>query len=326
LLGRSDLNCSTDKPKKYPDEDEIEKVLDKIYDVAWNNVVLSNKDERVLLNEIKWVLNIWGKQYIGNDRLTHIINDYYLDLLQISKDKIEVYRELDLVICFFQHYIYAFEEFMTREFRDSVIRCGLVCERLVKRLAIADKRYEVLEIPKFEDKVNKLMSILSDRVSDVHFLMSRMKYIYSQRSKRGAHDTGAAGILIAKACISEIPITYMEYLETLEKIGYKIRAKNELIEIVNDTVKVGTTMIITHEGEPAKPESVLLSMYQQNYFAQPRTFSEVDYALKNQRYNFPKSSLHKALDNLCKKKILTKQNRGIYVQRMPPEKYFQKEI
>lgn len=320
------MGYSTDKPKKYPDENEIERVLDKIYDIAWNNVILSDTDENVLLTELKWVLDIWGKQYLGNDRLTNIINDYYLAALQTSEDKHAIYRELDLVICFFQHYIYAFEEFMTREFRDSVIRCGLICERLMKRLAIADKHYEVLAIAKFEDKANKLASLLSDRVNDIHFLMNRMKYIYSQRSRRGAHDTGAAGMLIAKACISEIPITYMEYLETLEDIGYKIRTKNELIEIVNNTVKVGTTMIITREGEPAKPESVLLSMYQQNYFAQPRTFSDVDNALKNQRYNFPKSSLCKALDNLCRKKILIKQKRGIYVQRTPPEKYFQKEI
>ncbi|MEM3581105.1 MAG: hypothetical protein QXH40_07225 [Candidatus Bathyarchaeia archaeon] len=320
------MGYSTDEPKKYPDEDEIERVLNRIYDVAWNNVILSSADEDILLKELKWVLDVWSKQYLGNDRLTRIINDYYLTMLRKSEDKSVIYKELDLVICFFQHYIYAFEEFMTREFRDSVIRCGLICERLVKRLAMAGEHYEVLEIAKFEDKVNKLISLLSNRISDIHFLMNRMKYIYSQRSRKGAHDTGAAGILIAKACISEIPITYMEYLETLESIGYKIRAKKELIGIVNDTVKVSTTMIITREGEPAKPESVLLFMYQQNYFAQPRTFSEVDNSLKNQRYNFPKSSLCKALDNLCKKKILTKQKRGIYVQRMPPEKYFQKEI
>lgn len=316
----------TDKPKKYPDEDEIERILNKIYDVAWNNIVVGGQEESKLIIEFKWVLNIWGKRYLGHDRLTRIITDHYLSTLQTSKNKSEIYKELDLVICFFQHYIYAFEEFMTREFRDAVIRCGLICERLVKRLAIADKHPEVLKIIKFEDKANKLMSLLSNRVNDVHFLINRMKYVYSKRTKRGAHDTGAAGILVAKSCISEIPTAYMEYLETLEKIGYRIKAKKELIEIVNDTVKVGTTMIVTHEGEPTKPESVLISMYSQNYFKQPKAFAEINETLKNQHYNFPKSSLWKALDTLCKKKMLTKLKRGIYVQRTPPEKYFHKEI
>lgn len=50
---------------------------------------------------------------------------------------------------------------MNRGFRDSVIRCGLVCERLVKRLAVADGHPEVLKILRFEDRANKVMSLLS---------------------------------------------------------------------------------------------------------------------------------------------------------------------
>lgn len=312
--------------KKYPDEDEIEKILDRVHDVAWNDITLTSDEENKLIIDLRWVLDIWSKQYLGHDHLVQIIDKYYLSTLLTSRKKIEVYKELDLVVCFFQHYIYAFEEFMTREFRDSVIRCGLVCERLVKRLSVADKHLEVLQIKNFEDRANKLMSLLSDRVSDIHFLINRMKYVYSKRTKRGAHDTGAAGILIAKSCISEIPITYMEYLNTLEKIGYRIDSKNELINLVNATVKVGTTMIVVKVGEPVKPETVLISMYSQKYFAIPKEFAEIKEALRKQGHNPPISSLWKALDKLCKKKMLTRKRRGIYVQRTPPEKFFHKEI
>ncbi len=215
---------------------------------------------------------------------------------------------------------------MTREFRDSVIRCGLVSERLVNRLAVADKHPEVLQLAKFEDRANKVMSLLSDRVDDIHFLINRMKYTYSQRTKKGAHDTGAAGILIAKSCISEIPVAYMEYLNALEKIGYKISSTDELITVVNETVSVGTTMIVSQRGEPVKPEHILTSIYSQNYFAKERAFSEVQAALAEQGHNYPKPTLWFALDDLCNKKMLSRLRRGVYIQREPPEKYFNKEI
>jgi hypothetical protein len=316
----------SEQPRKYPDEDEIENILDRLRDAAWKNPTLSIDEENKLIKDFKWVLDIWHKKYLGHDRLTQVINKYYLSALSSSQDKTTIYKEFDLVICFFQHYIYAFEEFMTREFRDSVIRCGLVSERLVNRLAVADKHPEVLELPKFEDRANKVMSLLSERIDDIHFLINRMKYAYSQRTKKGAHDTGVAGILIAKSCISEMPVAYMEYLTALERIGYKISSRDELITLVNETVSVGTTMIISERGDPIKPEQILISMYSQNYFATSRAFSEVKDALAKQGHNYPETTLWFALDELCKKKMLSRIRRGVYIQRMPPEKYFNKEI
>ena len=316
----------SDQPKKYPDEDEIEKILDKVYNVAWKNLVLGDEEEDKLITDLRWVLDIWCKKYLGHERLTQTINKHYLSVLPVSQDKTNIYKELDLVICFFQHYIYAFEEFMTREFRDSVIRCGLVSERLVNRLAVADQHPEVLEITKFEDRANKTMSVLSDRVEDIHFLINRLKYAYSQRTKKGAHDTGAAGILIAKSCISEMPIMYMEYLNTLEKIGYKISSRDELISLVNETVTVGTTMIVVEIGKPTKPEPLLISMYAQHYFSTERAFSEIKAALSDQGHNYPDTTIWFALDSMCKKKMVSRIRRGIYIQREPPEKYFSKEI
>ena len=127
--------------------------------MAWDKLKLKKEEETKLLNDLEWVLNIWSKNYLGHDELTKIIDNYYISSFPKCQNKTDVYKELDLVICFFQHYIYAFEEFMTREFRDSVIRCGLICERLVKRLAIAAAHPEVLQIKNFEDKVNKLMNL-----------------------------------------------------------------------------------------------------------------------------------------------------------------------
>jgi hypothetical protein len=316
----------SEEPRKYPDEIEIQKILDIVHYLAWNNVSLGSEEESKLIADLRWVLDIWSKKYLGHDRLTQAISKYYLSALPLSRDKSSIYRELDLVICFFQHYIYAFEEFMTREFRDSVIRCGLVCERLVNRLAIADQHPEVVQIQKFEDRANRMMSLLSDRIKDIHFLTNRMKYIYSQRTKKGAHDTGAAGILIAKSCVSEMPITYMEYLNALDKIGYAISSRDELIALVNETVKVGTTMIVAEMGKPTKPEPLLVSMYSQHYFAAERAFSEIKSALTKQGHNYPDTTLWKALDSMCKKKMVSRIRRGTYIQRTPPEKYFSKEI
>lgn len=146
----------SDQPRKYPDEDEIEKILNKIYNVAWNNLALTSEEENKLVADLKWVLDVWSKKYLGHESLTQIVTKQYLSALSQNPSKIGIYRELDLVICFFQHYIYAFEEFMSREFRDSVIRCGLVSERLVNRLAVADNKPDVLLVKNFEDRAIKL--------------------------------------------------------------------------------------------------------------------------------------------------------------------------
>ena len=123
-----------------------------------------------------------------------------------------------------------------------------------------------------------------------------------------------------------MPITYMEYLNALEKLDYKISSKDELITLVNGTVSVGTTMLVSEKGEPVKPETILVSMYTHNFFSTERTLAEIKDALSKQQYHFPNSTLWKALKALCKRKMIQKIKRGIYIQRTPPEKYFNKEI
>lgn len=312
--------------RKFPDEEEIEKILETIHNVGWNGLSLSQKEESDLIVNCKRVLQAWSVKYLGKNDLMNTIDSNYLALIPKSNNKVEIYKELDLVICFFQHYIYAFEEFMTREFRDSVIRCGLVCERLVKRLAVADNHPEVNSVVKFQDRVNKLGALLSTVAPDAQFLVNRMKYIYSKRNEKGAHDTGAAGILIAKSCIGEIPTAYMEYLDILEKISYKIATKDELIRFVNSTVEIGTSMIVTKQGEPAKPETILTNMYVNGYFAIPRKLGEIQLSLGEQGHNFLKPILCRTMDSMCKQKMLIKKARGIYVQRTPPNIFYSNKI
>jgi len=118
----------------------------------------------------------------------------------------------------------------------------------------------------------------------------------------------------------------MEYLSAPEKIGYKINARDELIALVNETVKVGTAMIISKRGEPVKPEQLLISKYSQGYFAVERIVSDVKDAIASQGHNYPEATLWFGLNELCKKKMLSRIRRGVYVQREPPEKYFSVEI
>lgn len=312
----------SDKARKYPDEEDIEKILNKIKQLAWYETNLDITQKQQLFDDLKWILDIWSKKYLGHNKLSKIITNEYLEKFEEEK----VLKELDLVICFFQHYIYAFEEFMTREFRDSVIRCGLASERLVNRLAMADNHPEILTMKNFEDKANKMMSLLEKRTTDAIFLINRMKYVYSKRSTKAAHDTGVAGILVAKGCISEMPIAYMEYLNTLRKIGYKITPFNDLITLVNETVSIGTTLLVSKPGAPIKIEDVITSMYSQHFFNQGKSFKEIQTSLGQMGYNPPKTSLWRSLDTLCKEKKIQKIDRGTYIQRTPPEKYFNKEI
>lgn len=118
----------------------------------------------------------------------------------------------------------------------------------------------------------------------------------------------------------------MDYLNALERIGYVISSKDDLISLVNETVKVGTTMLIAERGELIKPEEILVSMYSQGFFSMEKPFIETKDALAKLHYHFPDSTLWKALDVLCKRKMIQRIRRGIYIQRTPPEKYFSKEI
>lgn len=310
--------------RKFPDEDKIEEILDKLYNVAWQNGDLDEKSLETFKEGFKWVINIWNKT-LGSKALSEILIKGYLDKTQSDQDRPRL-QKLDLVACFFHHYIYAFDEFMNRKFRHSVIRCGLICERIVKRLASAANHFEVLQIPKFEDRSNKLRSLLEDKCGEMDHLTGQLQYVYHQRTKTGAHDFRAATALIAKSCITEVPTIYLLYLNALEELGFDIYEKGDLLELVNSTISTGTTLIVAKEGKSVKAEQVIESLYKQTYFVTDRSMSDIEEKLRTLTYSFPISTLHKALSKLSGRNgILLKKNRR-YVQRLPPDEYYGKEV
>jgi hypothetical protein len=310
--------------RKFPDEDRIEQVLELLYSIAWEGRSIDSPTITQLLDRLNWVLGLWGKPLASNT-LAEIVRASYLNHITSDETSRPVIQKLDLIICFFHHYIYAFDEFMNRKFRHSVIRCGLVCERIIKRIAVASGT-QTEQIIRFEDKVNKLKSVLEPTCSGIDHLSDLLQYVYHQRTKTGAHDYRAANALIAKSCITIAPTIYMLYLDTLGEIGFDIQQKENLLELVNSTISTGTSLIVTEEGKPVKAEQVLESLYKQRYFVSEVTLKDVENKLKTLTYSFPKPTLFKALAKLSgREQILLKKGKT-YVQRLPPEEYYRKEI
>jgi hypothetical protein len=310
--------------RKFPDEDKIEEILDRLYTLAWEKGQVDKRSLETFKDGFNWVLGIWNKT-LGSKILSEIVSKGYLDEVHSEHDR-STLQKLDLVICFYHHYIYAFDEFMNRKFRHSVIRCGLICERIVKRLAAATNNFEIMQIPKFEDRSNKLKSLLEGKCSEIDHLTGQLQYIYHQRTRTGAHDFRAATALIAKSCITEAPTIYMLYLNALVELGFDIYERENLLELVNSTISTGTTLIVAKEGKSVKAEQVIESLYKQSYFVTERSMSDIQEKLRNLTYSFPTSTLFKALSKLSGRSQILLKKRKSYVQRLPPNEYYGKEI
>ncbi len=313
---------------RFPDEDKIEDAQDRLFDIAWNTPDPDPHAVKGVVAGLNEVLSIWSKT-LASQKLSQIISSSYLSRLEEETDNeriVQALRRIDLVICFFHHYIYAFDEFVNRKFRNSVIRCGLICERIVKRLALAANKQEVLEHPKFEARVNRLRSELEGSFPEAIDLSNFLQYVYRQRTAKGAHDTRAATALIAKSCMTTAPTIYLLYLEALGHVGHPIEPKDELLELVNSTIITGTRLVLAQEGQSIRPRQVLESLYKGEYFAAPRTLAEVRRYLSTLGYNFPNTTLFGALEGLSKKEEILMKDRGAYLHRIPPREYFKKEI
>jgi hypothetical protein len=313
---------------RFPDEDKIEDVQDRLYEIAWNTPQPDPQALRGVVDGIREILSIWDK-ILASQKLSQIISSHYLNRLEEDADGeriVQVLRQIDLIICFFHHYIYAFDEFVNRKFRNSVIRCGLICERIVKRLALAANKRDVLDHPKFEARVNRLRTELEGSFSEATDLANFLQYVYRQRTAKGAHDTKAATALIAKSCMTTAPTVYLLYLEALEHVGHKIEPKDELLELVNSTIITGTRLVLAQEGQSIRPKQVLESLYKGEYFALPRTLAEVRKHLNTLGYNFPNTTLFGALETMSRKEEVLMKDRGAYLHRIPPSEYFKKEI
>ncbi len=317
---------STEGFTKFPDEDKIEKIQDALFNLAWTQGAQTLPLEQTIrgLND---VLAIWNKT-LASDSLSRILESNYLGELNVAipTDTTRRLRQVDLILCFFHHYIYAFDEFVNRRFRNSVIRCGLVCERIVKRIAVASQMPDVLLIPKFEDKVNRLRSQLQVASTVMDDLANFLQYVYRQRSLKGAHDTQAATALVAKSCMITAPNIYLLYLTLLDNIGNRIEPADELVQLVNSTISTGTSLVVSQEGHPIKPLQVLESLYKTQYFKDPTSMAQIETKLRDLGFAFPKPTLFKTLAKLCGREGLLIKSGKKYVQRLPPEEYFRKEI
>ncbi len=312
---------------RFPDEDKIEDIQQMLFVLAWESSDTHLDELEKVVGGLEEILSIWNKT-LASANLSKVILLNYIDSLKRlspAQAKTLVLREIDLIICFFHHYIYAFDEFLSRKFRNSVIRCGLICERVVKRLALASGAGN-LESLKFEDRVNRLRNTLEGKSIAVPDLANFLQYVYRQRTARGAHDTRAATALTAKACMTTAPIIYMLYLDTLDDIGYKIAQKGDLVELVNSTISTGTSIVVSQEGHPVKVSQVLESLYRHLYFQAPKTLPMIQTELAKLGYAFPRKTLSDALNRISGREGILLKDGRTYHQRVPTNEYFTKEI
>jgi hypothetical protein len=317
-----------DELTKFPDEDKIEEVQERLFRTAWEGQTSLAVPLDGTLEGLNEILAIWSKT-LASERLAQVLNFYYIDILRKTSDKMQqtqLLRQIDLTICFFHHYIYAFDEFLNRKFRNSVIRCGLICERVVRRLALGSGCADALVIPKFEDQVNKLRSELNNKSDSVDDLSNFLQYVYRQRSARGAHDTRAATALTAKSCMTATATIYMLYLNVLDEVGLQIEPKDDLVDLVNSTISTGTSIVVSQEGHRIKPSKIIESLYRRQFFQTPRTVVEIQDELGRLGYTFPRQTVSDALTRSSEREGILSKKGKMYLQRQPAADYFKKEI
>jgi hypothetical protein len=317
-----------DELTKFPDEDKIEEVQETLFRAAWEEPPSLVVQLGRTLDGLNEILSIWSKT-LASDKLARILNFYYIDEAQATSDGLkqtQLLRQIDLTTCFFHHYIYAFDEFLNRKFRNSVIRCGLVCERIVKRLALGSGIVDALAIPKFEDQVNKLRAELNGKSDFVDDLSNFLQYVYRQRSARGAHDTKAATALTAKSCMTTTATIYMLYLNVLDEVAHKIEPKDDLVDLVNSTISTGTSIVVSQEGHRVKPSKIVESLYRRQFFQMPRTVVQIQEELGRLGYAFPRQTISDSLYRLSEREGILSKKGKTYVQRQPTAEYFKKEI
>jgi len=179
---------------------------------------------------------------------------------------------------------------------------------------------------KFEDRVNKMKSELEGEFPEIIDLAAFVQYAYRQRTIKGAHDTKAANAIIAKNCINAAPNIYFLYLQTLNYLGEAIEPKDELVELVNSTITIGTRLVLGKEGHSIKSKQVLEALYRERYFSLAKTLAEIQEHLSKLGYNFPKTTLFEMLNAMSGREGSLSKEKGKYVQRTPPEEFYRKEI
>lgn len=315
--------------EKKPDEDKIESILVNLHRFAFYNQPWEDQ----ILTDFKWILEEWEK-VLGNDNLTEYLKKGYIRELEdnIKRENYENARAIsaviDLISCFFQHYIYAFDDFIRRGYRNAIMRCGLICERFMNRLMLISGHRELISSDKknikFESQVGRLQDELNGKIGDIDYFCSANRHIYDKRTKKSVHDIGVGGEILTKSIISLIPNLYRLYLDILEHFGIKIVDRYSLEEIVNNTILTKTSMNLSIKSGIAKSiDEVIRSAYRNGFFEGGKSLKNFKKFCENSRYNFPPSTVYDGLKRACegKSKFLYKKNKQ-YSERVPPSEYF----
>ena len=236
-------------------------------------------------------------------------------------------RLLYLVLAPLEHYMIGLEEMKAGSFRDTVTRCGIVCERIVNSLLL-EIASENFSQARFNDKAGKLQNELCKRkITFAKYFCDRLSGIYNIRSTRGPHDVPCAKEIEAKDCIASMPLIYSRYLDILESQGYDLgKIRNDLTSFANDIVIFSTLLpTVGRGGKKPLISDILIDLYRQGFFSKSKIFSKIEGKLNEIGYNFSKDSISHALAALCKKGILhrsgTRRN-YMYSQKIPPTEYF----
>jgi hypothetical protein len=238
---------------------------------------------------------------------------------------------MDIVLSPLEHYMIGLEELKRKSFRGVVIRCGMVCERIVNRLLYQLNAKGLLETGKFNDKIGWLQNQLSGRgIIFAEDFCSRLSGIYNIRNRRGPHDVPCADEIEAKDCVASMPLCYSRYLSIIESFGFDLdQIKDDMTNFVNDIVRLGTPLPAPEgTGKVPRIVDVLVNLYGQGFFSTPKELKDVKNRMKQLGYDFRVSSIQNSLNSLCVKKGILRRSgtkgKYKYSQKIPPEVYFDK--
>jgi len=307
-------------------EKEIEQILEMLHK---NGIETSTiQSYRELAGKLEHVLNLWEK-FLSNNEAFDMLEPLIKNLKSGENTKLleTTSRNLDLLITPFEHYMLALEEFKHPSFRDSTTRCGIVIERMLKRLWPIITNGTIPET-KVENQIGILQKHATEtlQLQDAEDICNLMKGIYHTRDRKGPHDVPAAEEMDAKYCISSIPRVYHFYLQIAENKYPEIRPYGtSLRQLANSILTIKPAIVTGKKGEKPIAEDAILMLYKNGFFKDRVTFSEIVGKLEQLELSFPRSTIMNTLKRLHKEGVLTREGSKrnyMFMQRIRPEDYF----
>ncbi len=304
-----------------------EKPLKELHLLAIEKIEINKKT--TILSDVQSVVSEWDS-LLGTTTLSLILSMIIQETAVTKDDAIELkhLKLLDFLLGPLEYYMIALEEMKSTSHRDTVTRCGMVCERITNKLLIELGASDLANNKvKFANKIGRLQNELSKRgITFSQDFCATMTGIYNIRSYKGPHDVPAAEEIEAKHCVGTIPMLYSRYLEILILIGYDISSFDEDLNVfVNNLISFGTILpTVGKGGTTPQIGEIIMDLYRQGFFAMKRTVKEVVNKFDALGYGFPRSSIHNALNRLMGKILNRSGRRGnyTYIQRIPPAIYF----